>query len=322
MNISATRLGNSPIISPHMDDRMGDNINGPSIIKVPDWVDNPLGKYYLYFAHHKGRYIRLAYADRITGPWHTYSSGVMDVEDSLFECHEGLASDIPIQSEWSDNFPNEFSYAHIASPHVIADHENRKIRMYYHGLQADGIQSTRVASSLEGLEFRAHKPILGPPYFRVFTYQQNYYAISWGGELWKSKHWDGPFEHGPRILPDQPDLEMHQGFRHGEVFVSDNKVIIFYSRIGDCPERIVYCIISATQDWNQWQAGKPINLLRPDRKWEGADCPLESSKIGAAENRVNELRDPCVFTDQDDQTYLFYAGAGESGIGLATLDGI
>ena len=30
------------------------NINGPSLIKVPHWMENPLGKYYLYFAHHKG----------------------------------------------------------------------------------------------------------------------------------------------------------------------------------------------------------------------------------------------------------------------------
>ena len=26
----------------------GNNINGPSLIKVPDWIINPLGKYYLY----------------------------------------------------------------------------------------------------------------------------------------------------------------------------------------------------------------------------------------------------------------------------------
>jgi hypothetical protein len=31
-----TRLAQHPIIRPHMDDRMGDNINGPSLIRVPD----------------------------------------------------------------------------------------------------------------------------------------------------------------------------------------------------------------------------------------------------------------------------------------------
>ncbi|MBI3972242.1 MAG: hypothetical protein HY332_13225, partial [Chloroflexi bacterium] len=57
------RFPTNPIIRPHMDGRMGDNINGPSLIRVPDWVDDPLGRYYLYFAHHRGTYIRLAYAD-------------------------------------------------------------------------------------------------------------------------------------------------------------------------------------------------------------------------------------------------------------------
>ena len=41
------------IIQPNMlPNKDGDNINGPSLIKVPDWVENPLGKYYLYFSHH------------------------------------------------------------------------------------------------------------------------------------------------------------------------------------------------------------------------------------------------------------------------------
>jgi hypothetical protein len=39
------------------------NINWPSLIRVPDWVEDPLGRYYLYFSHHKGNHIRLAYAD-------------------------------------------------------------------------------------------------------------------------------------------------------------------------------------------------------------------------------------------------------------------
>jgi hypothetical protein len=65
------RLRGNPIIRPHMDARMGANINGPSLIRVPDWVEHPLGTYYLYFADHKGHYIRLAYADRLEGSWHT-----------------------------------------------------------------------------------------------------------------------------------------------------------------------------------------------------------------------------------------------------------
>ena len=64
MVVTASRLSDVPVIYPHMDARMGSNINGPSLIRVPDWVENPLGRYYLYFADHRGSYIRLAVADR------------------------------------------------------------------------------------------------------------------------------------------------------------------------------------------------------------------------------------------------------------------
>jgi hypothetical protein len=44
------RLPGSPIIRPDMfSGSDGENINGPSMIRVPDWVKNRLGTYYLYF---------------------------------------------------------------------------------------------------------------------------------------------------------------------------------------------------------------------------------------------------------------------------------
>jgi hypothetical protein len=38
------RFPTNPIIHPHLDDCMGDNINGPSLIRVPDWIEAPLGR--------------------------------------------------------------------------------------------------------------------------------------------------------------------------------------------------------------------------------------------------------------------------------------
>ena len=108
MKIRVERLGNGPIITPHMDSTMGDNINGPSLIRVPDWLPAPLGRYYLYFAHHDGQYIRLAYADELAGPWRTYEDGVMSLEASRFK-------------------------GHVASPDVHVDEEQRCLRMYFHG---------------------------------------------------------------------------------------------------------------------------------------------------------------------------------------------
>ena len=72
MHISVERLLDGPIVYPGLSSIIGNNIQGPSAIRVPDWVDNKLGEYYLYFADHKGTYIRLAYADQVQGPWTIY----------------------------------------------------------------------------------------------------------------------------------------------------------------------------------------------------------------------------------------------------------
>jgi|GEM_PF-3999915 len=53
--------------------------------------------------------------------------------------------------------------------------------------------------------------------------------------------------------------------------------------------------------------------------WEGAHSANEPSLLGAINAPVNQLRDPCVFTDSDGSNYLLCAVAGENGIGIASL---
>ena len=52
------RFAENPLITPSMMGSADENINGPSLIRAPQWLKNKLGKYYLYFAHHEGQYIR------------------------------------------------------------------------------------------------------------------------------------------------------------------------------------------------------------------------------------------------------------------------
>ena len=74
---SATRPILRPDMMPKDDGVWSGNLNFPCVIRVPDWVERPLGKYYLYFSAHHGSYIRLAYADRVTGPWKVYEPGTL-----------------------------------------------------------------------------------------------------------------------------------------------------------------------------------------------------------------------------------------------------
>jgi len=130
------RLLDGPIIRPDMDASMGSNIAGPSLIRVPDWAEGALGRYYLYFADHRGTYIRLAWADALEGPWTTHEPGVLDLADSHFP-----TTCPPCAPPGS--------YVHIASPDVHVVDERREIVMYIHGRDA-GRQVTRVAVSRDG----------------------------------------------------------------------------------------------------------------------------------------------------------------------------
>ena len=64
--------------------QLGGNINGPSLIRCPDWITAPPAKYLLYFAHHEGRAIRLALSDHLEGPWRLHHPAPMLLADSHF----------------------------------------------------------------------------------------------------------------------------------------------------------------------------------------------------------------------------------------------
>jgi len=311
MPIQITRIGNRPLIAPHMDTRMGDNICGPSLVRMPDWAAGRLGKYHLYFADHKGSYIRLAYSDALTGSWRVHRPGAMDVTNSLFEPVDPPEPPVAERPYWAANLKGGYLYAHVASPDVHVDEAKRCFWMYYHGLLANGDQQTRVAVSRDGLNFEPYGPLLGPPYFRVFQHASHHYALSFGGALLRATDWQGPFEFGPQLLTGS--------VRHCEVHCLNDVLHVFYTRIGDQPESILHCTIPLAGDWHTWQASPATIILQPQLEWEGADLDIKPSILGGLDKRKQELRDPCVFEDDDGQTYLLYCGAGEGAIGIAQL---
>ena len=294
MRIQVARIGDRPIISPDMDARMGSNVNGPSLIKVPDWLPDPLGRYYLYFAHHDGRYIRLAFADELTGPWQTYEAGVLPLEDSLFA-------------------------GHIASPDVIVDDASKAIRLYFHGADqptgSEGKQYTRVALSSDGLNFVTRPEVLGRPYMRVIQRDDWHYAMAMPGIFYRSRDGLSNFEEGPNLF----ESSMRHAALHLRQDCRGDRLLIFFTQVGDVPEHIVVCEIELTDNWHDWRPGPVTSVLMPERDYEGAGLALQASVRGLAPEQVRELRDPAIF-EEDGKMYLLYAIAGESGIALAELD--
>jgi len=349
----ASRLNNNQaIITQDMFDNAGVknegyNINGPSVIRIPEWIDlihraDPTANYYMYFAHHKGQYIRMAWAENIEGPWHLYQigskvpvgdRGVLDLGDTTIYLDNAIV------------IPNN----HLASPDVHVDHDNQCIILYFHSGSAtyvNGIQVkkqlTYVSTSAYGLEFYDNiQPVfLGRSYFRVFKYKEKLYALDNGAtpyraldtenpwtpptgydftnSLWQ-KHPKNPFQRDITELEGKSFSELR--VRHTTVRVVEDELHVFYSRRGDSLERIQMSTIDlSVGDWTLWDATyPPMEILKAMPGWEGGELAIEPSKKGPAPENVNQLRDPFVFEDNDGSLYLFYTGCGEDAIGIVKL---
>lgn len=287
--VRAVRFATNPIIKPGMPNLPGEDINGPSLIRVPSWVNEPLGKYYLYFADHHGQYIRMAFADHLEGPWTIYAPGVLQKTQTVCTTH-------------------------IASPDAHVDEARHEILMYFHGQTMNSGQLSFLSHSKNGLSFTAESRPLGPSYFAVFQYGGWFYTITKKSGAWnvyRSKDGATPFTEGPALIPRM---------RHSAVKVDGDTLWLFFSKIGDAPESIEVVRIDLTKDWQQWPSAlsHPKVLLKPEKDYEGIGIPIAPSISGEAKGAENALRDPGIF-GEDGRTYLIYSVAGERGLGMAEL---
>ena len=312
------RLLNAPIITPDLHPSIGENIQGPSLIRVPEWVEDRLGAYYLYFADHKGRYIRLAYADDVLGPWKIHPPGSLQIADSYFLT---TPPEVPTEEEerlralpsrlGHDRFI-EATTPHIASPDVHIDDENRRIVMYFHGLEGVSRQRSRVATSSDGIHFEARPETLGRTYMRALRHDGYTYVMSMPGQFYRSRDPLGGFEVGPLLFNGE--------MRHAALLKRGETLFVFWTQVGHVPERILLSTIDISGDWTKWSQTSGVEVLRPEFAWEGADAPLEPSVRSTAYGHVNQLRDPTIFEDADSgRVFLLYAVAGESGIAIAEV---
>lgn len=319
--ITVTRLLDRPVIAPGIHPSIGDNIQGPTVIKVPAWLENPLGNYYMYFADHKGDYIRLAYADAITGPWQIHAPGSLQIAQSYFLTEPPQVSDervSELEAErrvsgvvYAHDMRTELTSIHIASPDVHVDDANRRIIMYYHGLAGAGSQHSRVATSTDGINFVAQPQNLGRTYMRAFQHEGMTYVMSMPGQFYRSSDGFTDFETGPLLF--------QSNMRHAALLKRGDTLYVFWTRVGDVPESIMVSTIDISGDWQQWQPVGEQIVLQPEFDWEGANAPLEPSVRSTAYGVVNQLRDPAIYVEGDD-IYLLYAVGGESGIALARVE--
>lgn len=281
----------------------GSNINGPCCIKVPDWCKNKLGKYYLYFAHHRGKYIRMVYANSLSGPWTEFSGGVINIE--------GLID----------------AYHHIASPDIFIDHQKKELRMYFHSPSFEKQEQwTFLAKSTNGLEYSQYGSTpLAPFYLRIIHFDNMFYGMAKGGNLWVSHSGVDDFSpvHNPfnRVLDDEIWHNSNGSIRHVALHRDHNTLYVFFSKIGDSPEKIMYGTIDISMPRDDWKVENIVTAAKPKMQYEGCDITPRPSEAGASKIEENGLRDPFIFEDND-KIYLFYCVKGEFGIALSEISSL
>jgi len=302
------RVVDKPLISNDSNSELGGNINGPTVIKVPEWVSSPLGKYYMYFSHHQGKYIRMAYADDLLGPYKIYDGEVLSI----------------------DNVPYG---GHIASPEIVIDDENKKIIMFYHGCgvldksQAESGQWTTYSESKNGLSFVSDNLYLVPSYLRVVKVGDKFLG-STGGPTRPVYN----FKQSLRTIPEkiahidiksepfccfenvEPIDSMYRMRHLCFDLESEDCLWIYYSNVCDEPERIKRVCVNP----KDWSAASYEEVLQSELDYEGVNEPLIKSKGGAKHYPVHELRDPYIINDNGHK-YMFYTVAGERGVAVVEI---
>ena len=106
----------------------------PSVFHAGEYLDNPLGEWYIYYAPHDAPGgINLMYSDSINGPWTQYVNSPV-----ISNSHMG------------------FTVSHVSSPDAIWNEAEQKVFLYFHGENT----VTRFSTSTNGVNFTYGGPII------------------------------------------------------------------------------------------------------------------------------------------------------------------
>jgi hypothetical protein len=321
--IRVARFPANPLVTVRSSSTLGANVNGPTVIRVPSWVQKPLGGYYMYFGNHRGVFIRLAYADSPAGPWTIHEPGVWHVKDSALSRPQ----------------PDSASFGgfntHFASPEIFVDHANRRIVLWAHGWYTNGErwpaepqaaqswanahgygQFTQGATSPDGLTFTAQPAITKESYIRVFQRGREWFGMSRLGVLLHAANPLASFEVGPNAF-----RETRYGstrVRHVALLPRGDRLHVLFTAIGDAPERLLWSTIDMAIEWRQWRVSTAVEVMEPETAYECASQPIAPSLVGDVAGEVRQIRDPYILEDEG-KTYVYYAICGEQGIAGAEL---
>ena len=126
------------------------------------------------------------------------------------------------------------------------------------------------------------------------------------------------FEPGPNPFRDGPYAGR---IRHVALVKRGARLHVFFTGIGDAPERVMLSTIDLGGEWTAWKATDPVEVLQPETGYECTDHPNRPSEAGDIAVPVRQIRDPFVF-EEDGRAYLFYSICGEQGVAAAEITGL
>ena len=126
------------------------------------------------------------------------------------------------------------------------------------------------------------------------------------------------FELGPNPFRDGPYAAR---IRHVALVKRGTRLHVFFTAIGDTPERVMLSSLELAGDWSTWRTSVPIDVLQPETAYECTNLFNKPSEAGDIAIPVRQIRDPFVF-EENARAYLFYSICGEQGIAAAEITGL
>jgi hypothetical protein len=336
------RLTSEPLLT--VDDITWDfklkrSIMFPSVIDMEGRLETPIDRYYMYLASHGGREIGLATAPELEGPWTVQETPILHLDACPAATGHLSSPDIVYDSD-THRF---ILYYHGNCPDDVLAEQNRRMPTHdYHRIQNSG-----AATSIDGVHFDVHPnplllPITTPDHWRVATNmylrvvktrsgfhgffmtmsrdEADYNGVTRSlpkrerssrphptsiAHAWSADGLDWVVDEDRAVLTAEASFGEFHRIRHiGVTQIGDSHVLATYSCFAN-PEETQENIFSATLLLD----GKAAHLvekhgavLTPELAWEAGN-----------------LRDPYPLVKRG-RLYVFYAGGGEKGIGLAATE--
>lgn len=300
------------------------NVNSPMPIKVRPWLSKAFHKFsmVLYYSSHTKNEMNVVGFDSSSGMWKRMANNVsVTFEDSG---SSGICKS-------------------LHSPSIYINESEERLYMYLHGHGCQqkpstikNFQPTLLYTSSDGLKwqrfsgtntsnqtyifwnkFYASTPVYNPQ--DGFYYTMARIADEHGTILCRSPSLAGPFEEGPVI---------GLGLRHFDTILIEGIIYVFYSMMGDRPERLLLASIDTTMttNWTNWKLLPGPRILQPKYSYEHGNEAVASTKEGPASIR-HEVRDPRFLLHSKETAnshdgfsgLLFYVVQGEKGIAMANI---